>query len=115
VPVIGQLSICWDTDRDAAAPGPRPIPLVWRRLVNANLPSTAGFDGATQFVGPEDGAQRIPCGQGLDALVDAVRAYLGGERHRMRRVQIGDTARTGSSTRKLSRRCAALTTAADGK
>jgi hypothetical protein len=45
----------------------------WR--VNADLPTPAGFAGATQFVRPEDVAESIPCGPDLDAMVDAVRPY----------------------------------------
>ena len=43
--------------------------------VNADLPTTAGFAGATQFVRPEDVAAQIPCGPDLDAIVEAVRPY----------------------------------------
>ena len=52
--------------------------------VNADLPTTAGFAGATQFVRPEDVADSIPCGPDLDAIVEAVRAVLGGRLHRHR-------------------------------
>jgi hypothetical protein len=34
-----------------------------------------GFDGATQFVRPEDTAESIPCGPDLDAIVEAVSEY----------------------------------------
>jgi G6PDH family F420-dependent oxidoreductase len=75
--VIGQIPICWDRDRDSA---------VYRAhdqfrwfaggwAVNADLPTTAGFAGATQFVRPEDTAESIPCGPDLDAIVEAVSAY----------------------------------------
>ena len=43
--------------------------------VNADLPTPAGFAGATQFVRLEDVAGSIPCGPDLDAIVDAVRPY----------------------------------------
>ena len=43
--------------------------------VNADLPTTLGFSGATQFVRPEDVAGSIPCGPDLDAVVEAVSAY----------------------------------------
>ena len=43
--------------------------------VNADLPTTAGFAGATQFVRPEDVAESIPCGPDLDAIVESVRPY----------------------------------------
>ena len=43
--------------------------------VNADLPTPAGFAGATQFVRLEDVAGSIPCGPDLDAIVYAVRPY----------------------------------------
>ena len=36
--------------------------------VNADLPTPAGFTGASQFVRPEDVAEQIPCGPDLDAI-----------------------------------------------
>jgi G6PDH family F420-dependent oxidoreductase len=75
--VVGQIPICWDADRDAAIERAhdqfRWFGGGW--TVNADLPTPAGFAGATQFVRPEDVADSIPCGPDLDAIVDAVRPY----------------------------------------
>jgi G6PDH family F420-dependent oxidoreductase len=75
--VIGQIPISWDPNREAAIARAhdqfRWFGGGWQ--VNADLPTTAGFAGATQFVRPEDVASSIPCGPDLDAIVDAVRAY----------------------------------------
>jgi G6PDH family F420-dependent oxidoreductase len=75
--IVGQIPICWDPDRDAAIQRAhdqfRWFGGGWR--VNADLPTPAGFAGATQFVRPEDVAESIPCGPDLDAIVDAVRPY----------------------------------------
>jgi G6PDH family F420-dependent oxidoreductase len=75
--VVGQIPICWDPDRDKAIHRAhdqfRWFGGGW--AVNADLPTTAGFDGATQFVRPEDVAESIPCGPDLDAIVDSVREY----------------------------------------
>jgi G6PDH family F420-dependent oxidoreductase len=75
--VIGQVPVCWDPDRDAAVQRAhdqfRWFGGGWP--VNADLPTTAGFAGATQFVRPDDVAESIPCGPDLDAIVDAVRPY----------------------------------------
>ena len=75
--VIGQIPICWDRDRDVAVLRAhdqfRWFAGGW--AVNADLPTTAGFAGATQFVRPEDTAESIPCGPDLDAIVTAVSAY----------------------------------------
>ena len=77
VRVIGQIPICWDPDRDAAVARAheqfRWFAGGW--AVNSDLPTTAGFDGATQFVKPDDVAQSIPCGPDLDAIVEAVSKY----------------------------------------
>jgi G6PDH family F420-dependent oxidoreductase len=75
--VIGQIPMCWDPDRDAAVQRAhdqfRWFGGGWP--VNADLPTTAGFAAATQFVRPEDVAESIPCGPDLDAIVEAVREY----------------------------------------
>jgi len=71
---IGQIPICWDPDESAAVERAheqfRWFAGGW--AVNADLPTTAGFAGATQFVRPEAVADSIPCGPDLDAIVDAV-------------------------------------------
>jgi G6PDH family F420-dependent oxidoreductase len=75
--VVGQIPICWDRDRDRAVERAhdqfRWFAGGWQ--VNADLPTPAGFAGATQFVRPEDVAESIPCGPDLDAIVEAVREY----------------------------------------
>jgi G6PDH family F420-dependent oxidoreductase len=75
--VVGQIPVCWDPDRDAAVERAhdqfRWFAGGW--AVNADLPTPAGFAGATQFVRPEDVAESIPCGPDLDAIVAAVRPY----------------------------------------
>ncbi|MGV0741573.1 LLM class F420-dependent oxidoreductase [Mycolicibacterium sp. XJ870] len=75
--VIGQIPVCWDPDRDAAISRAheqfRWFAGGW--AVNADLPTPAGFAGATQFVRPEDVASAIPCGPDLDAIVAAVDEY----------------------------------------
>ncbi len=43
--------------------------------MNADLPTTAGFAGASQFVRPEDVADSIPCGPDVEPIVEAVCAY----------------------------------------
>jgi len=74
---VGQIPICWGPDRDAA------VELAHQQFrwfgggwsVNSDLPTPAGFSGASQFVRPEDVAESIPCGPDLDAIVEAVSAY----------------------------------------
>ena len=74
---IGQIPICWDPDEEAAVARAheqfRWFGGGW--AVNADLPTPAGFAGATQFVRPEDVAESIPCGPDLDKIVESVSAY----------------------------------------
>jgi G6PDH family F420-dependent oxidoreductase len=74
---FGQIPICWDPDQDKAVQRAheqfRWFAGGW--AVNADLPTTAGFDGATQYVRPEDVAASIPCGPDLDAIVESVRPF----------------------------------------
>jgi hypothetical protein len=57
--------------------------------VNANLPSTAAFAAASQFVTVDDVAESIPCGPDTDAIVDAVSAYWDAGFSDVALVQIG--------------------------
>jgi G6PDH family F420-dependent oxidoreductase len=89
---IGQIPVCWDTDRDRAVERAhrefRWFGGGWK--VNAELPGTAGFAGASQFVRPEDVAGSIPCGPDLDAIVDAVKGFTDAGFTDVALVQIGD-------------------------
>ena len=77
-PRIGQVPICWDPSKDAAIKRAhdqfRWFGGGWK--VNAELPGTAGFAGATQFVRPEDVAESIPCGPDVEAHVAAVKEFV---------------------------------------
>jgi len=90
-PRVGQLPVCYDTDRDAAVARAhaqfRWFGSGWK--VNAELPGTEGFAGATQFVRPEDVAESIPCGDDVDAFVAAVRPYAAAGFDQIALVQIG--------------------------
>jgi G6PDH family F420-dependent oxidoreductase len=89
---IGQLPICWDPDKDTAVKKAheqfRWFGGGW--AVNADLPTPAGFAGATQFVRPDDVADAIPCGPDLEAIVDAVGDYWKAGFTDIAVVQIGD-------------------------
>lgn len=90
--VIGQIPVCWHPDPGTA------VKLAHDQFrwfaggwpVNADLPTTAGFAAATQFVRPDDVAESIPCGPDLDAIVDAVRDYWEAGFTDIALVQIGD-------------------------
>jgi G6PDH family F420-dependent oxidoreductase len=89
---IGQIPICWDTDRDAAVQRAheqfRWFGGGW--AVNADLPTPAGFAAASQFVRPDDVADSIPCGPDVDAIVEAVKPYWEAGFTHVALVQVGD-------------------------
>ena len=90
--VVGQIPICWDPDPDAAIARAheqfRWFAGGWS--VNADLPTTAGFAGATQFVRTDDVASSIPCGPDLDAIVESVSEYWKAGFTDIALVQVGD-------------------------
>ena len=89
---IGQLPVCWDPSKDNAITRAheqfRWFGGGWK--VNAELPGTAGFAGATQFVRPEDVAASIPCGPEAQPIVEAVSAFWEAGFTDVALVQIGD-------------------------
>ncbi len=78
LPKIGQMPISWGPDRGAAIERAhdqfRWFAGGWK--VNAELPGTAAFAAATQFVTPDDVAAAIPCGPDVAAHVEAVRPFV---------------------------------------
>ncbi|WP_185995713.1 TIGR03557 family F420-dependent LLM class oxidoreductase [Nocardioides campestrisoli] len=74
---IGQMPLCFDRDAEAAVQRAheqfRWFGGGWK--VNAELPGTAGFAGASQFVRPEDVAGSIPCGDDVSAVVEAAKEW----------------------------------------
>ncbi len=90
-PRIGQLPISYGTDRDAAIDRAHDL-FRWFGggwKVNADLPGTAGFDSASQFVRKDDVADAIPCGDDVGAVVDAVRQFTDAGFTHVALVQIG--------------------------
>jgi G6PDH family F420-dependent oxidoreductase len=89
---IGQVPICWDRDRDRAVQRAheqfRWFAGGW--AVNADLPTPAGFSGATRLISPEQVAEQIPCGGDLDAIVEAVKPYWEAGFTDIAVVQVGD-------------------------
>jgi G6PDH family F420-dependent oxidoreductase len=90
--VFGQVPICWDPDEQKAVERAhsefRWFGGGWS--VNADLPTPAGFAGATQFVRPEDVASSIACGPDLDKLAESARPFLDAGFTDLAFVQIGD-------------------------
>jgi G6PDH family F420-dependent oxidoreductase len=90
-PRVGQVPLCYDVDRDAAIERAhdqfRWFGGGWK--VNAELPGTAAFAGATQFVTKDDVADSIPCGSDLEAHVAAVKEFVDAGFTHVAVVQIG--------------------------
>ena len=90
---IGQIPVSWDPDSVDAAVERAHDQFRWFGggwAVNADLPTTAGFAAASQFVRPEDVASSIPCGPDLDAVVEAVRPFWEAGFTDVALVQVGD-------------------------
>ncbi|MFD9520731.1 LLM class F420-dependent oxidoreductase [Streptomyces sp. NPDC059979] len=90
-PCVAQLPVSYDPDRDAAVARAhdqfRWALGGWK--VNAELPGPAGFAQASQYTRPEDVADVIPCGDDVDAFVDAVRPYADAGFTEIALIQIG--------------------------
>ncbi|MEO6502790.1 MAG: TIGR03557 family F420-dependent LLM class oxidoreductase [Jatrophihabitantaceae bacterium] len=89
---IGQVPICWGPDKDAAIARAHEL-FRWFGggwAVNADLPTPAGFEGASQFVRPEDVAESIACGPDLDELAESLRPFWEAGYTDVALVQIGD-------------------------
>ncbi|GAA5207179.1 TIGR03557 family F420-dependent LLM class oxidoreductase [Microbacterium kyungheense] len=91
---IGQVPISWDPDKEAAVDRAhdqfRWFGGGW--AVNADLPTTAGFEAASCFVRPDDVAGSIACGPDLDELAAAAGPYLDAGFTDIAFVQVGDQA-----------------------
>lgn len=89
---VGQMPISFDTDRDKAVQRAhdqfRWFGGGWK--VNSELPGTAAFAAASQFVTPEDVAGSIPCGDDVDAVVSAAKAWSDAGFTDLALCQIGD-------------------------
>jgi G6PDH family F420-dependent oxidoreductase len=90
-PRVGQLPISYGTDRAAAVTRAHQLfrwfGFGWK--VNADIPGTAGFDAASQFVREEDVAGSIPCGDDVDAVLEAAKEYADAGFTHLALVQIG--------------------------
>ncbi len=90
---IGQIPVSWDPDSVDAAVERAHDQFRWFGggwAVNADLPTTAGFAAASQFVRPDDVASSIPCGPDLDAVVEAVQPFWEAGFTDIALVQVGD-------------------------
>jgi G6PDH family F420-dependent oxidoreductase len=90
-PRVGQMPISYGPDKAAAVTRAHSLfrwfGLGWK--VNADLPGTAGFDAASQFVREEDVAASIPCGDDVEAVIEAAKDYAEAGFTHLALVQIG--------------------------
>jgi G6PDH family F420-dependent oxidoreductase len=93
---IGQIPVSWGPDREqrvkVAHEQFRWFAGGW--AVNADLPTTAGFAGASQFVREEDVAQQIPCGPDIEQIVQAVSPFWEAGFTDIALVQVGGDSQT---------------------
>ncbi|MFJ4833410.1 LLM class F420-dependent oxidoreductase [Streptomyces sp. NPDC088747] len=90
-PRVGQVPVCYDTDRDAAVARAHDQ-FRWSVggwPVNSELPGPSGFAGATRYVTPRDVAESIPCGDDVGRFVEAVRPYAEAGFTEIALVQVG--------------------------
>ncbi|PPH40079.1 LLM class F420-dependent oxidoreductase [Rathayibacter sp. AY1E4] len=89
---IGQIPICWAPDKEQG------VALAHEQFrwfaggwaVNSDLPTPAGFAGASQFVRREDVAEQIACGPDLDELAQSFVPYIEAGFTDIALVQVGD-------------------------
>jgi G6PDH family F420-dependent oxidoreductase len=90
-PVVGQLPVCYDPDREAAIATAheqfRWFGGGWK--VNAELPGPDSFVAASQFVRPEDVADAFPCGSDVAEFVDKLRPFVDAGFNEVALVQVG--------------------------
>jgi G6PDH family F420-dependent oxidoreductase len=90
-PRVGQMPISFGTDKAAAVTRAHSLfrwfGLGWK--VNAELPGPPAFDAASSFVREDDVAESIPCGDDVDAVLTAAKAYADAGFTQLALVQIG--------------------------
>ena len=90
-PRIAQMPISYDQDKSAAITRAHTLfrwfGLGWK--VNAELPGPTAFEAASSFVREEDVESSIPCGDDVDAVIEAAREYADAGFTHLALVQIG--------------------------
>jgi G6PDH family F420-dependent oxidoreductase len=96
-PRIGQVPICWDPSREKAIDRAhdqfRWFGGGWK--VNAELPGTAAFAAASQFVGKDDIASAISCGPDTAEHVAAVKGFVDAGFTDIALIQLGSESQAG--------------------
>jgi G6PDH family F420-dependent oxidoreductase len=88
---VGQIPLAYDSDRESAVQRAheefRWFGLGWK--VNTDLPNPESFDGATQFVRPEDVGEALGCGSDVEEHVEKIRPFIDAGFTQVALVQIG--------------------------
>jgi G6PDH family F420-dependent oxidoreductase len=88
---VGQVALAYGTDKAAAIKRAhaqfRWFGLGWK--VNADLPNPDSFEGATQFVTPEQVAESLSCGPDIDEHIEAIKPFIEAGFDEVALVQIG--------------------------
>jgi len=90
-PRVGQMALCYDTDRQAAIQRAHEQ-FRWFGFgfkVNADLPNPDGFAAAAEFVTPEQVAAAIPCGPDVEEHVEKIKPFIGAGFTEVALIQIG--------------------------
>jgi G6PDH family F420-dependent oxidoreductase len=88
---VGQVAVSYDEDRDAAVMRAheqfRWFGLGWK--VNADLPNPDAFEGASQFVTPEQVSEQLACGPDVEEHVREIKPFLDAGFTEVALVQVG--------------------------
>jgi G6PDH family F420-dependent oxidoreductase len=88
---VGQVAVCYDADRDAAVRRAheqfRWFGLGWK--VNADLPNPDSFEGASQFVTPQQVSEQLACGPDVEEHVEKIRPFVDAGFQEIALVQVG--------------------------
>jgi G6PDH family F420-dependent oxidoreductase len=90
-PRVGQIPVCWGEDREKAMQRAHEL-FRWFGggwKVNAELPGTAAFAAASQYVTPDDVAAQVPCGNDLDEFAEKIKPFADAGFTHVALVQIG--------------------------
>ncbi|MBV8990469.1 MAG: TIGR03557 family F420-dependent LLM class oxidoreductase [Solirubrobacterales bacterium] len=90
-PKVGQVAVAYDTDRERGMARAheqfRWFGLGWK--VNTDLPNPDSFEGATQFIAPEQVGEALACGADVEEHVEKIRPFIDAGFTEVALVQIG--------------------------
>ena len=77
-PKFAQLSLCWSPDEAAAR---RTVHEIWPNAgvpgqLSQDLPTWTHYEQAAQLVTEDDATSSLPCGPGVEPVIESVRTYL---------------------------------------